>query len=463
MYFEVGESVVVCDPSPRLLQWCKEEATVPNPDYDKKVKMGLWTGNTPREISLYEVRSGNLVLPFGYAKKLKEMFPDVPILSRIKAGAAFDYDSGINLYPYQERAVLDALEAKNGIIVMPCGAGKTQAGLEVVSRIGVRTLWLTHTQDLLNQSLNRAKSVLGCRQSAYGTITGGRVKIGEGLTFATVQTMARLDLPKYRDIWRCVIVDECHKAVGSPTRVMQFYRVLSNLNCRYKFGLTATPKRADGLEKTMFALLGDVCCTIGRDAVEDTTCPVKVRRIPVDYFPDMGIVLAGDGTLNYSMLMKDLTENKARFDMVLDEILSLPRQPVLILGSRVEYLERLASACNKGGRKAVCLSSLSNTKAGKEKRKQVLSLLNEGEKVDTVLATYQLAKEGLDVPNLRYLVMATPEKDETTVVQSAGRVGRKYPGKDFGEVLDFRDSFGMFAGWGKKRDYFYRKLSYELY
>ena len=174
---------------------------------------------------------------------------------------------------------------------MPCGAGKTQTALELVARLGGKCLWLTHTQDLLTQSMNRAKANFGIAQSTYGTITGGKINIGTGITFATVQTMCKIDLTQYKDTWDIIIVDECHKAIGSPTKVMQFYSVLSKLSCRFKYGITATPKRADGLEKSMFALLGDIIIEIPKSEVKNNTCDVIVNTIDTDYTPDYGVIL----------------------------------------------------------------------------------------------------------------------------------------------------------------------------
>ena len=221
MYFEVGKDIVARDFTSALLAWCKDNLCLRNPEYDKKERMGLWCGNIPREIQLYERDGSDIILPFGCVASLRKLFPECRFVSRISAIQPFFYDSNINLYEYQEKAVLAALEARNGVVVMPCGAGKTQTALELISRIGGKALWLTHTSDLLNQSLNRAKSVLGADNSSYGTITGGKVNIGSGITFATVQTMSKLDLAKYRDVWDVVIVDECHKAIGGPTKVMQ--------------------------------------------------------------------------------------------------------------------------------------------------------------------------------------------------------------------------------------------------
>lgn len=457
MWFEVGNRIVVREPVGRAFDWCRKNLVLANPEYHKKERMGLWLGNTPQNIYLYERNGDRLVIPFGCISELKREFPMCSYKAAIKPPEPFNYHSDIRLYPYQEKAMEAALEALNGVLVMPCGAGKTQTALEVVSRLGVKTLWLTHTQDLLNQSMNRAKSVLNCEIGSYGTITGGKVNIGTGLTFATVQTMSRLDLAQYRDTWGCIIVDECHKAVGSPTKVMQFYKVLSNLSCRYKFGLTATPKRSDGLERSMFALIGEIIHEVSREEVADTICPVRVRNVQTGYVPDLNMALAGDGTINYAGLVDDLIRNKERFSCVA-EVLNTLDGPAIVLGSRVEYLERLNRQYPK---RSICLSGMGAGKAAKAERKEALRRLNSGE-LDCIFATYQLAKEGLDVPNLRYVVFATPEKDETTVTQAAGRVGRKAEGKEFGTIIDFIDTFGMYQGWAKKRRGYYIKLGYSM-
>ena len=459
MQFVVSNTIRVFDPNEKLIKWCREKLVIDNPEYEKKLRIGKWLGNTSKKISLYETVGNEIHIPFGCFRELYSDFHDKTLFKAyFRPIQRVFYDSRIKLYDYQEEATNKALKAKNGVIVMPCGSGKTQTALEIVNRIGGRCLWLTHTQDLLNQSMTRAKSCFGLPLEDYGTITEGKVDIKK-ITFATVQTMCRIDLRKHRYDFDVVVVDECHKCVGSPTNVMQFYKVLSNIGARYKYGLTATPKRADGLEKSMFALLGDIIIEIPKSVVEETTCTVETRQIETGYTPDLDVVLSGDGTINYSSLIDDLVHNKERFDVILEMIDSLPDgNPALILGNRVEYLERLNEACSK---KSICLSGLGASKRAKQERKEALEKLNIGD-LDCVFATYQLAKEGLDVPNLRYVIFATPEKDETTVTQASGRVGRKADGKDKGIVIDFVDNFGMYRGWAKKRANIYKKLKYIL-
>lgn len=460
----VGSSIVVNN-TQELLDWCKEYLVIDNPDFYKKERMGKWTGGTPQYLYLFETIGYYLVIPFGCFRTLYRIFGDkiewIPNFH--DRGFEIEYGSRIQLYDYQQKAVDAILDKRNGVVVMPCGSGKTQTALEAIAKLGRKTLWLTHTQDLLNQSMARAKSVFDLSQSKYGTITAGRVNIGEAITFATVQTMTKIDLDVYGNMWDVVIVDECQHCCGSPTRVTQFYKVVNALNARYKIGLTATPDRSDGMDTSMYALLGSVIHEVTREEVAHTTCPVEVVKIKTGYSPNYDNVLMSDGTINYAALVDDMVNNKERYNVVLDTIRKIHKNghSVLVLANRVSYLQKMSNDFNEKYGRSVCISSMGQSKKAKEARKRVLNALNSGE-LDAVFATYQLAKEGLDVPNLKYVVFATPEKDPTTVIQSVGRVGRKADHKDQGNVIDFVDDFGMYEKWSKKRDSMYKKIDAKI-
>lgn len=464
MNFYLSNKVVIEDYTPEMLMYCKSTLTFANPDYLKKEAMGKWTGNTQREIVLYERAGNRLYIPFGECQKVYKAFKnDITLVNvSICPLRARKYESNINLYGYQQNAVDAVLRAKNGILVAPCGSGKTQMGLEAVAKIGGKTLWLTHTQDLLNQSMSRAKECFGLPASEYGTITAGKVNVGNTLTFATVQTASNIDLSQYRDEWDCVVVDECHKCVGSPTRMMMFYKVLSALSARYKIGLTATPYRADGLERCMFALLGDVIHEVPQSAVAGNTVPVMVKFVNTGYSPDVDEITNGDGTLNYSKLIENISEDKKRNAVIAAQInRAVTNGAVLVLSDRIKHLELLEKLVYFYFQHKTARLGIASTKAEKERRARILTDLNNGA-LNVVFATYKLAKEGLDVPNLRTVVFATPQKDKTTVIQSAGRVARKACGKECGTVVDFSDDFGMLRGYEKKRRGYYKKNSYTF-
>lgn len=459
MKIDVGSRLVITEPTDVVLDYCRTRLILDNPEYYKKERMGLFIGDTPRNLRLYETVGEGLWLPFGCLRDIWKMHPVADDYTTDFADfKAMEYESHIDLYPYQQTAVEKAIKAKNGVLVMPCGAGKTQCGLEIISRIGGRALWLTHTQDLLSQSMERANAVLDVVNGRNGTITAGKIEIGTHITFATVQTMAKkIDTALFRNCWDVIIVDECHHAAGTPTKLTQFYTVISRLAARYKIGLTATPKRADGLEQSMFYLLGDTIHEVSREEVAHTTCPIKVQTIETGWIPEYNCILMGDGTIDYNKVIDAMIHDEDRYNVVFGDILGL-QGATMVLANRVEYLDRMCADMRGCGKRAVCLSGKGQRKAVKAERKAALQALNNGE-LDYVFCTYQLAAEGLDVPKLRYIVFSTPEQNERVVMQSIGRAGRKADGKEYGTVVDFVDEFGLYKSWYKKRLSVYKKLN----
>lgn len=459
MKIRISNRLIISEPTDEVKAYCKKRLVLDNPDYYKKAQMGKWTGSTPEKIWLYEVRDDELWLPFGCLQDIWNLHPiAADFINEISPIESRSYSSNINLYPYQEKAVETAIKWKNGVLVMPCGSGKTQCGLEIIARIGGRALWLTHTQDLLNQSKARAEAVLN--QGGYGTITAGKVNVGSHITFATVQTLAQqVDIINFKDEFDVIIVDEAQHAAGTPTKVTQFYKVISRLSARYKIGLTATPKRADGLQTAMFALLGPKIHEVTRMDVAHTTCPVKVQMVETGYVPDYEAVLMGDGTIDYSKVINHMIHDENRYNVVFEFVKQL--HSVMVLGNRVEYLQRMCEDAIAYGKRAVCLSGQGQSKKAKAERKAALEKLNNDE-IDVIFCTYLLAAEGLDIPNLRYVLFSTPEKNEVVVQQASGRVGRKAEGKSFGVVVDFVDDFGMYENWYRQRKKVYNRLNYDI-
>ena len=422
----------------------------PNPEYIKRMEAGRSVWNVPKDIVLWRRKGSCYSVPFGMLQTIRNLGFNIMPTEHLKAHSKAFEGSVDNLYDYQEEAVKCGLKAKNGVLVAPCGSGKTQVGLAICARLGLNTLWLTHTHALLKQSMERAKRYLDV---PMGTITAGKVNAVTGITFATVQTMAKIDLSFYKDFWDVVIVDECHRCVGTPTQITMFWQVLNALSARYKIGLTATPKRGDGMEKAMYALLGPKFYEITREQVRENTCSICVLEPKqTGWEPDMDKCLNPDGTLNYSALITDCTENKERNRTIAKEINFAAGEngTTLVLSERVHHLELLAEMCQY---KYGILST-----AKKSERQELLRQLSEGE-ISVLFATYAIAKEGLDIPCLRNLVMASPVKDEITVTQSAGRVMRMYPDKEYGLIWDFEDNMRMLQNWLKKRMTIYDKLN----
>ena len=416
--------------------------------------MHFWVGKTPEWLYLYESRGDKLILPFGTLRNIIPMIDvndikmDFPVAERI------DYGCKIPLYDYQEKAVEEVYWKHYGILQSAAGSGKTQMGIALIAKLGKRALWLTHTKDLLTQSKQRAEQYMD--PSLLGTITEGKVNLGKGITFATVQTMCNLDLAQYKDYWDVIIVDECHRVAGTPTAVSQFSKVLNSLAARHKYGLSATVHRSDGLIQSTYALLGEVIYTVPTEAVADKIMKVGILPVPTG----VGIsreCLNTDGTLNYTKLIGYLAENEER-NQLIDYCITVNwDKPSLILSDRLGHLERLMSMLPADMQAdAVMVSGKMTTKKGKAEREQAIADMRTGKK-KYLFATYSLCKEGLDIPRLERLYMATPQKDYAVITQAIGRIARTSKGKAEPIVYDFVDDIQYLVKAYKKRCTTYRK------
>ena len=463
MEIKFSNEITINGSTPEILAWCKKELVIDNPEYAKKERMGLWVGNTPRTLSLYKRNGEAVILPIGAFKHIRGILDRGKDVCFFKTDLADNndvyYGADINLFDYQQEALQAMIKAKYGILQSPAGSGKTQIGIALAVALGKKCLWLTHTQDLLKQSYDRAKQYID--ESLLGTITAGKVNIGAGITFATVQTLCKQDLTQYKYEWDVVIVDECHRVAGTPTSMTQFSKVISNLACPHKYGLSATVHRADGMIKCCYMLLGEVRHIVPDEAVKSRCMQVKVER--VDTFTKIPFgALDTDGTINYTKLISSLASNNLRNDEILYRIADEPDHYHLILSDRLEQLYNLY---NNLPEKLKALASVIDgkmtSKKGKAEREQAIEDMRAGKK-HILFASYKLAKEGLDIPRLDRLHLATPQKDYAVIVQSVGRIARVFEGKGQPICFDYVDNFKMAENMYRKRKTHYRKCGCEI-
>ncbi len=453
MLFVENKDITITNPSEEMERWCDKELVLPNPDYAKKSRMGFWTGNTPRTICLYEKHGDGLVLPYG-AKDLisEEIKKDGVWFPMHHVPKVVDFKADIPLYDYQKEAVYKMLKAHSGILQSPAGSGKTQMALALAARLGLRTLWLCHTLDLVKQSKDRAKQYMP--KDLIGEISRGKVDIGKALTFATVQTMSNLNLEDYRNEWDICIVDEVHRVSGTPTSITQYRKVLNSLDIEYKYGLSATVHRSDGLIKATYSLIGTVKHVVSEEAVAGRIMQVGIRPIQTGFELNRKC-LDTDGMVVYTKLITELTQDGERNRLIVNSI--EVGKPSLILSDRLEHLEILLNLLPQNERsRAVMISGKMTSKKGKAEREKALEDMRTG-KNKYLFATYSLAKEGLDIPCLERLYMATPQKDYAVVTQAIGRIARTCEGKAKPVCYDFVDDIPMLVRFYKKRCASYRK------
>lgn len=454
MQVTISNEIYITNPTPEVVQWARENLVMPNPEYAKKQRMGLWTGNMEKQLYLFYVDGDMIALPCGTGKQIRKYLTGSVMHQDLANNGIIAYPGEVPLYDYQELAVSAMKKAGCGILQSPCGSGKTQMGIALAARLQRKTLWLTHTQDLLCQSYDRAREYF--QESILGKITDGKVHIGSHLTFATVQTLSKQDLKKYKYTWDAVIVDECHRVSGTPASMKMFYRVISSLAARYKYGLSATVHRADGLIKSTFAALGDVQYQVLDESVAEKTMQVTVKRRSTKIRVDR-CCLDTDGTMVYSKLIPYLTGSRSRNELIISDLEKNAVCYNLILSDRLEHLQVLMQMLSEENRPfAVMIDGKMTSKKAKAARIQAIEDMRSGRK-HFLFASFSLAKEGLDIPRLDRLYLTTPKKDYAVVTQSIGRIARTFEGKDQPVCYDYVDQIGFCENQYKRRKTSYRK------
>lgn len=455
MKINISGEVTIYEPTDAVIEYCLMHFTVKNPEYERKLRMGKWLGNTPAIIDLYKKRGNHLIIPYGAWHALERFLVetgqgDYSLKRDMAHNKEVDYHAEVPLYDYQKQAVDVMSNRGYGILQSPAGSGKTQMGIALIIKSGRKALWLTHTKDLLQQSYDRAAQYVD--KNLLGKIAAGKVHIGDGITFATVQTMANLDLSQYKYEWDMVIVDECHRVAGTPAGYSQFAKVLNSLAAE-KIGLSATVHRADGMIKATFALLGGIGYAVPDEATAGKVEQVRILRRNTG-IPMHSCCQDTDGTLLYANLISYLSGNSSRNRQIASDLIQNAEHYNLILSDRLEHLKSiLALLPPELKEQAVMITGSSKQK----EREQAVEDMRAGRK-RYLFASYRLAKEGLDIPRLDRLYLTTPQKDYAIIVQAVGRIARHFDGKAEPVVYDYVDDIMFCQNQYRLRCKSYKKI-----
>src|SRR5574344_935660 len=113
-----------------LEKWCKNNLSISNPEYYKKLRMGFWLGNTPAKINFYEVIGNKIRVPYGCIYKLEQFLRNAKDYTTPRHDVSIDCK--ISLYDYQENAV-HSVNKRCGIIKAPAGSRSEEHTSELQS------------------------------------------------------------------------------------------------------------------------------------------------------------------------------------------------------------------------------------------------------------------------------------------------------------------------------------------
>lgn len=431
-----------------LVQKIKQDLTLLNPQYVQAERLGFWTGGMDKKIILYRRVKEGLALPRGYGPDLLKLLKQHNIPYQMDDQRLLlpevSFNSRIRLRGYQVPAVERLVKMRQGGVAAPCGSGKTMILFEAMAQIRQPTIWICHTYELLNQTLERAVEAFGIDPDEIGIIADGKVSIGDKLTLALIQTLRDTDLVDLAGRFGAVFIDEAHHLAATS-----FYETVNSFTALYRLWASATPTRQDGLTKMVYAAGGPILHEI------------DLQDLPI-VIPDLQVIETSYSghSENYAELIADLIQNKRRNSLIVDTIVrETPGNYSLVLSDRIEHLHIL-SAMLKEAAPELRTETLTGKGTGKKQREAIMQQAQNRE-IDVLLAT-QLAREGLDLPHLNRLFLVTPKRAAGATQQEIGRVMRPCECKHDAAVFDFVD-FGspiLRAQFWRRRDV-YRQLGMD--
>lgn len=335
--------------------------------------------------------------------------------------------------------VLKELKANGSTIACSAtGSGKTCIALWLASQLKKRTLIVVHKEFLMNQWIERIQQFIP--GASIGIIQQNRCEIDNDIIIGMVQTLTKREYPAGTfDSIHFTILDEVHHMACQV-----FSQTFFKLGSKVTLGLSATPKRTDGLTKVLEWFLGPI---IRNEIISEIEKPT-VKFIEAEYESVMVPKFNFKGNLNAPNMINQLVLDPVRNKQIVSEIIALNKEgrKILVLSGRRGHCEFLMQELRKINRKLVIGLYLGGMKNED---------LETSNKADIIFATYSMASEAYDNPDLDTLIMAT---GMGAVQQAIGRILRK-KNKLNPLVIDFTD-IEYFGGQARRRKQYYKKSGY---
>lgn len=413
----------------------------------------------PKPFKIYQESPNYYFLPKFWAQKnfgppLKNKIPEgLPMAKGLKV----IYD----LLPHQETAYQKTMETMHkvggGILSLPCGMGKTFLGIKTACDLGVCTLVLVNKEFLMDQWIDSIKKFTDGK-ARIGIIQQNKVQVKDkDFVIGMVHSVCKKDYPKGTfDVFGLCIMDEVHHLASE-----MFSQALPKVASKYMLGLSATPRRKDGLARVFHYYIGDVFHSEKRTG----TNKVIVKRLQLtsstSYYETL---FMSNGTKNTGGMTTNLANYEVRTQLILKCIRILMKQDrkILVLSGRRKHLHDLYDLLNNSNIKTVHNKPITfGYYYGNQGKSKAIhrQMLEQSAKCDIVLGTYDIASEGLDIPGLNTELMITSYCD---VEQSVGRILRKFHKKINPLVVDFVDHCGNFQNHGKIRKKYYEEEDYTV-
>ena len=453
-------------------------AAISNPVFYKNQAIGTSNYDTARWIYLGKDHlSGYIQIPRGLQDELweniKQADIDYEMEDERQQGRKINVDFKGELRPEQDKALKELIKYDNGILHAATAFGKTVVSSAIIAQKKINTLIILESSALIEQWKEALEKFLNIneglptyetktgrvrkRKSLIGTLQGAHDSMTGIIDIAMAGSLCKKGkYHKMMNEYGLVLIDECHHSASETIA-----NVLKEVKAKYVYGVTATPKRGDGLEKINYMLIGPIRYSY--------TAKEKAKKQGIQHlvYPRFTRTVPPRGVITDKMHPNEAYEiihnNDVRDEQIIEDVkncVAAGRTPVVLSRYKdhsEKFYERLKSYADH-----VFLMTGNNSK--KEHRK-ILEQMHQVDKNESLIliATGSLVGEGFDFPRLDTLFMATPVSFRGVVEQYAGRLNRDYAGKENVIIYDYVDNhIPMFNNMYMKRLKAYKQIGYEF-
>ena len=408
-----GRLVLQTHPAHGLIMLSRDRAVLEEILRHKKIAPMLGTRIDPDTVIVHPSQRGHLkqaLLKVGWPADDEAGYVD---------GEAHHIEldtTGWEIRPYQEQAVDGFWAGGSGVVVLPCGAGKTIVGAAAMAKAGATTLILVTNTVAGRQWRRELIARTSLTEEEIGEYSGERKEI-RPVTIATYQVMTRksggvykhLDLFDSRD-WGLVIYDEVH-LLPAPV-----FRMTADLQSRRRLGLTATLVREDGREGDVFSLIGPKRYDAPWKDIESQgwIAPAECTEVRVTLTDAERLSYA---TAEPEERYKIASTARTKMPVVRSILDRHPGEPTLVIGAYLEQLDELGEELDA----PIIQGSTRNSE-----RERLYDAFRAGE--ISVLVVSKVANFSIDLP------------DATVAIQVSGTFGsRQEEAQRLGRILRPKD------------------------
>lgn len=361
--------------------------------------------------------------------------------------------------PYQDDAVAafhagGSSRGGSGVIVLPCGAGKTIVGMSCMDKLQTSTLILATNVTAVRQWITEILDKTTLHADQIGEYTGKKKDI-RPVTVTTYQIMtyrknceapfAHLALFDERD-WGLIVYDEVH-LLPAP-----IFQITATIQARRRLGLTATLVREDGREDDVFALIGPKRYDVPWKILEEQGWIAKARceeiRVGMDRELRMRYAVA-----NKRNKFRIASENPRKHAIVRDLVCQHRGDKILILGMYVDQLKALAAEFN---------IPLLTGSTGQAKREKLFGEFRQGRL--SVLACSKIANFSVDLPDAAVAIQISGTfGSRQEEAQRLGRILRPKPGENQAHFYSLVSHESVEQDFAMNRQLFLCEQGYEYH